>query len=350
MASGDAYAPGSAPASRLANALEQLKWLIGALAIPLVLAWAANQFNERETKRAADDRNASELRAAKDREVSEARSLQDARLKAYGELLNKREADEMAVRKEIFSALLGRYFDPVKGDVAHRMTVLELLAGNFDESLNLSPLFWQLDRELRSERRSLQDRLRGRLSRLATEVKQRQADVLAAGGASASWTVDLTPDGLAEVQPPLPLTFTEPTETGSVAAKGCMFQVSLLGHEPEMRRVYARVDLSALTDPPPKDSPCISNAGSQEGRSWGFWVDEFDFPMINYTRLSTGERFALVMEGYKPEEARATLKLVYFPSSRGGARDRPFLDTVVARMNGPVDVRSAAPAASAPRR
>ena len=127
--------PAEVPAASgwVANA----KWLVTVLAIPLVLAYLAHVFSDMETTRAAEDRRASDLRA-----------MADSRLKVYTELLNKREESDMGVRSQIFSTLLGNYLNPVKGDLPRRMTVLELLASNFDESLDLSPLFWHIDAEI----------------------------------------------------------------------------------------------------------------------------------------------------------------------------------------------------------
>jgi len=61
-----------------------------------------------------------------------------------------------------------------------------------------------------------------------------------------------------------------------------------------------------------------------------FWVDEFDFPLSSYSRISKSERFALVMGSYAPPSVALTL--VYFPSSRGGLKDKPYIDEVISGL------------------
>lgn len=65
-------------------------------------------------------------------------------------------------------------------------------------------------------------------------------------------------------------------------------------------------------------------------KSIAFWVDEFDFPLSNFSRISKSERFALVMTRYKPPDIGLTL--IYFPSSRSGVKDKPFIDEVVSDL------------------
>lgn len=326
-----------------------MKWIVATLAIPLVLAWIAHEFSQRQSERDAADRLA-----------SDSRTLRDSRLRTYTELLNKREEADMNVRKEIFSTLLGNYFertqnDKQKGhaataDLNRRMTVLELLASNFDESLNLSPLFWQLDRELSRVVGPDGEEIRGQLSGLATVVKQRQIDALKASGVESSGLVDLANDG--DLGKPLfnkPMRFDNPAASGAARVRGCRFEVRLLEYDAARHRVYATVQTEALTDPPAADDTCVTPE-LRGPKQWSFWVDEFDFPLISYTRLSTTERFSVVLSSYYPKLKRATVALVYFPSSRSGARDRPFLDTVVDSLNAPADAMPvAAPASVATR-
>src|SRR5207245_10363986 len=71
----------------------------------------------------------------------------------------------------------------------------------------------------------------------------------------------------------------------------------------------------------------------------GFWLDTFDFPMANFTRVSRSERFALVLQDYEPPKKEKIdgdkvpkVKLIYFPSARVGAKDKPFIDDVVSDL------------------
>ena len=77
----------------------------------------------------------------------------------------------------------------------------------------------------------------------------------------------------------------------------------------------------------------------KDQQKWGFWLDTFDFPMANFTRVSRSERFALVLQDYEPPKKEKVdgdkvpkVKLIYFPSARVGAKDKPFIDDVVSDL------------------
>jgi hypothetical protein len=61
-----------------------------------------------------------------------------------------------------------------------------------------------------------------------------------------------------------------------------------------------------------------------------FWVDEFDFPLASFSRISKSERFAVVMKRFQPPLVGLTL--IYFPSSRSGVKDKPFIDEVISNL------------------
>jgi hypothetical protein len=98
------------------------------------------------------------------------------------------------------------------------------------------------------------------------------------------------------------------------------FTLTVLSHDPAHRRLLVAINWTT------KDS-----SGTQ-GTS--FWVDPYDFPLTNFSRVSRGERFSLVLDRYKPtgDGGQARLVLLVFPSSRSGAKDRPFIDDLVARL------------------
>jgi hypothetical protein len=88
------------------------------------------------------------------------------------------------------------------------------------------------------------------------------------------------------------------------------FTIEVAEHDPAGRRVLVRV--------------------SGGDRQWTFWVDTFDFPLVNFTRISKSERFSLVLKRYDPPSAQITF--IYFPSSRSGVKDKPFIDEVISDL------------------
>ena len=79
---------------------------------------------------------------------SHAHDERENQFRLYTELLSKREEADMNVRRGIFDKVFDKYLPPDSKDVATRLVGLELMAANFHESLDISPLFWQLDRQV----------------------------------------------------------------------------------------------------------------------------------------------------------------------------------------------------------
>jgi hypothetical protein len=58
-----------------------------------------------------------------------------------------------------------------------------------------------------------------------------------------------------------------------------------------------------------------------------FWVGVFDFPMIDNTRLSGGERCAVSVTALNPSVL--SVALVYFPGSRASLKEKPYYDELI---------------------
>ncbi|HJV67710.1 hypothetical protein [Ideonella sp.] len=259
------------------------------------------------------------------------RSDAESRLRLYTELVNKREEADTNLRREIFAKLMEKYLDPGQKDLDRRLAVLELLTQNFNESLNLSPLFWQLERQIVDEGGKRAPAFRAQLMRIADTVKQRQLDVLQVygGGGEADPVFKLPAD-----KPILDrdLTLELPSSDGAKRRIGCHFIVEALEPDEASHSVQVRVQSMPLERRAAQgvhvdDSPSCVGGFS---RQWMFSVDPFDFPFVNYTRMSADERFAIF---FSPHEGGLySFKFVYFPSSLGGVRDKPFIDDVMNKL------------------
>src|SRR5712691_7590437 len=126
---------------------DNLKWLLATLAIPLSLAYVSYKYESAQTERQATD----------------------ARLRLYTELLSKREEADTGVRRGIVDKVLETYLKPGGQDLEAKLVALELLAVNFNDSLDLSPLFWQFDRQIQGGARA--PFLQKQLQRIANGVK-----------------------------------------------------------------------------------------------------------------------------------------------------------------------------------
>lgn len=264
---------------------DNVKWLLQTAAIPVTLAVVSQQYQCAQTERQSNE----------------------ARLRLYTELLSKREEADTGVRRGIFDRVFEKYLDPQAKNLDDKLVALELLALNFNDSLDLSPLFWQIDRLIQqSDQRG---RLRGQLERIANAVKDHQIVTLEAVGAVANETVSF-----AELNRPDPLIDRELSYSDPLAPAGQKarqrFRVEVLDHQSAAQRVLVRVD--------------------RDGGKSVFWVDLFDFPMANFVRISKSERLSVVLKRYTPEDAQLTL--IYFPGARSGVKDKPFLDEVISDL------------------
>jgi len=80
--------------------------------------------------------------------ISHMHDERENQFRLYTELLSKREDADMAVRQGIFNKVFDKYLPPDAKDFETRLVGLELMASNFHESVDIGPLFRQLDREL----------------------------------------------------------------------------------------------------------------------------------------------------------------------------------------------------------
>jgi hypothetical protein len=270
--------------------VDNIKWLIATLAIPATLGFVSYQYQR----------------------ASDTRQKADTRLRLYTELLSKREEADTGVRKGIFDKVLEKYLEPGGKDMQQKLVALELLALNFHDSLTLSPLFWQLQRQIAGEPAGRQGDLFTQLDRIARAIKDRQVEILEVVGDKRDATID----------------FEELASKGSVA----LFDDKLSFEAPDPLPDQPKSTRHFTAEVFERDATQHRlNVRVQDDKAqWVFWVDVFDFPMVDFVRLSKSERFTVVLRTYKPQSAELTF--IYYPSSRGGVKDKPFIDEVISDL------------------
>ena len=80
--------------------------------------------------------------------VLEERQSRDSNSRLYSELMSRREEAESTLRKDVLGAILQEYLQASPTDLDAKVLQLELLSNNFHESLDLRPLFHDLQRKL----------------------------------------------------------------------------------------------------------------------------------------------------------------------------------------------------------
>lgn len=294
--------------------LQTLAMPIALVTLPLLYQWKAAENDERN------------------RDDSRRREQAEQQFRLYTDLMSKREESDTAVRRGLFDKLMGTYLAPNPGDMGKRLVALELLSLNFHDALNLSPLFWELANDIgKSPAGKARDDFSEHLDRVASQVKTRQASLLEADGRRQDFDVDLNHSFNGGDAPSFRVKVPRVREDGNGAELAPReFDVSVVAHDPVHRRLKITIT-----------SPGV--------KTLAFWLDPYDFPLVNFSRISRDERIAVVLHRYnnRPEFMTASLVFLYFPSWRSGAKDKPYLDDLIARLAQPAKGVTPVGAASA---
>src|ERR1051326_1918814 len=195
------------------------------------------------------------------------------------------EEPESNLRKEMFQSIIGSFFDPGASSMEAKLLKMELLAQNFNEALDLTPLFLPLHREIAdlpdppAVRRAYETRLSG----LAQEVIRKQMIVLEAGGQRHDWTVLLS-DSL------LDGSSSQQLDDVTLALDGIQrrFRLTVMKADTAQRLVHVSLETETLHE------PGVAHSAGSARYVVDFDVGFFDSPMIDNTRLSEDQRVALV--------------------------------------------------------
>lgn len=255
----------------------------------------------------------------------------NARLSLYTQLMSQRETSDTALRQEMFKSIVGTFLTKSTAQLEQKLLSLELLSYNFHESLELSPLFKHVQREIEesNDKQSQKAQYLQRLEDVAKEVAGKQIEILQESGTSRERGIDLEevrshPEGVRVFEQCFPL---HAEEVFKQAAKA---QSSTVGKPPEnLRCISAAVmDMDSKT----KGLNIHLTSTTKDGESVEelFWVDFYDFPMVDNTHLSHDERIAVVLREFN--EANAQLAFVYFPGSHAGLKDKPFYDDMLHQL------------------
>lgn len=246
----------------------------------------------------------------------ERRQAEETRARFYSELISKREEADSALRKDMFMSIIQSFLRPESASIDDRIVKLELLAYNFHESLNLKPLFVQLANDIARSASPAKAEYADRLEKVAREVVRKEMVVLEGVGASFDRSVDFedvagTPGGLA-------------LEPGSLTLDGVTREFGIVVKDVEVptKELQLRVEVKT-----PREGSSELETDEAE-----FWVDYFDFPMIDHVRLSRDQRCAVVIRNYGKASAR--LSLVTFPGSYASLKEKPYIQEMIRDLLG----------------
>jgi len=239
----------------------------------------------------------------------------DTNTRLYTELMSRREESESALRKDMCVSIINSFVNPNETGLSASVLNLEMLAYNFHESLNLKPLFEEMRRrvvEAQGEAQTPEARAENaayvyRLETMAREIVRRQMIVLEGVGKRFDRTIDLADDPGGTSLEPATLTL-EGIET--------TFGIDVLDVDQVNREI--RIALNIETPDPEQ---------GRQTKVANFGVSYFDFPMIDNTRLTGGQRCSVVLNSISDQSADITL--VLFPGSYASLKEKPYYNEVI---------------------
>jgi hypothetical protein len=266
------------------------------------------------------------------------RETREGNEKLYAQLLTQREQSDAQIRKDMFNVVISNFLkEPKKGDLETQVLQLELLASNFNQSLDLAPLFKDVARKLTGKDALATPRnaeFKKRLDLSAANLISKQVDSLSHRGFAKGYPQPL--GGWAEnfgkpfIDEKITLQRLMPRSRAAPGGKGesIHFQVEIVDVNLERREVEVRLRVDFPGD-------------SEQDVDRHFWVSQYDFPMLDNTQLPQGLRCSIVITEFlvpdgpaDSREANSAVKfhLVVFPAASASFKERQDYDDVLTDM------------------
>jgi hypothetical protein len=245
----------------------------------------------------------------------------EANQRAFAELVSQRESADTNLRIEMFKTVLEGFLRQGTEGVPDQILKLEILAYNFNESLDLGPLFQDVFRRVNANSPN------ERLTRVASDVVFKQVEALTfeMGVSKDAPVIDFeelktNPAGISNViNEVVRLRYPEAQAARHPERR---FKLDVFGRDEKQQELTIHLVIS----PPGQVGTDIEPEIDVK-----FSVGYFDFPAINNTRLSNGERCAVVVRNM--DEYSAKISLVYFPANRAGLKDRMYVEEILNQMS-----------------
>ena len=247
--------------------------------------------------------------------VLDRRQAAETNARLYSELMSRREEAESALRKDMFVSIIGSFLQPSSGDLDGKVLNLELLAYNFNESLNLKPLFLDLQRRMAGLKPADRDPFVLRLNRVAREISARQLFGLEGRGQSFRRSIDLE-----ELDKAGRIGLSVDPESIRIGGTRCDVGLRVLEVDRSQQQLRVRLEVSNA-----EGSSQVTDARAT------FDVGFYDFPMIDNTRLANGLRCAVTLAAFS--QASADLTVTCFPGEYASLKDRLYYDEVIQKLH-----------------
>jgi len=249
-------------------------------------------------------------------DMLEQQQAEETNRRLYAEIMSSREKSDSDLRKEMFNSIIKAFLDPDDKSLQKKVLALELLAYNFHDVIDISPLFKYVAKSIEEDTSSDKASLMKKLERVAQEVIDKQLAALGEAGMLVPLSLrfdEVRKRGQAFEEKLYPIRADAP---GS-SEKRYIFLEALRIY-PKAREIKLRLESGGIKS---RLNPEIDVI---------FKVGFFDFPMIDNTRLSHSQRIAVALRRWT--DYGAELALVYFPGSRASLKEKLYYDEVVEQL------------------
>ena len=311
------------------------------------------------------------------------RQQNELRTRLYTEIISQREESESALRKDMFTCIIGSFLEPESATLKENVLKLELLVYNFHESFNLKPLFKHIMKQIDNETTDIKKgEFKKRVKKAAKEITSKQLAILDNAAEiklytidvdSKEWMVNGTEDNTSQSQgdtlelEEINRVFILEVESIDTANKEIIFRMEIsrkfekfktvkISHatiktdkgnefhkiettEIDVRAIFplkgegiyvkqdeGHLGLEKVVSVETSEDT-ITYPVEIEKNTATFSVGFFDFPMIDNTRLSHDQRCAIVLKEF--DSSTVDIALVYFPGSYASLKDKPYYQDVV---------------------
>jgi len=154
-----------------------------------------------------------------------------------------------------------------------------------------------------------------RLTASAQEVVRREVDAIREASTVRTGMVDLE----SLKQGPVSLFGDQALTLPGSSVPPRTFRIEILNHNKQQNEFLARLSVWVAGNPP-----------LMELQTKPFHLGPFDFPLIDNTRLTGGDRVALTFDGAAEDVAQ--IMLIYFPGSRASMKDKQYYEDMAAEL------------------
>ncbi len=272
------------------------------------------------------------LNARDDRQAEERQTAQTIELntRLYTELMSQREAAESTLRKDMLVKIMDSILTPDANALETPVLQLEMLAYNFHDSINIKPLFLHLQNKILESKESdlKKTGYTKRLHKVAREIIQKQLVVLE-GERSVEkeqrmdMGIRLTCEGAEDTDCLDQAPGHRLSQTETLILDGITRDLTINVTQADLERKELKVSLDILTK--------INGKVTATQKTPSFTIGRFDFPMIDNTRLSHDQRYAVVLNAMDGDGAKITV--ICFPGSYASLKEKPYIDDVIKKLN-----------------